>query len=60
MLNITWLPIASDNTLQDVEHLSGADTAGNTLAAGLILSKGNKEPGHINHAGIFISNEHAS
>src|SRR5512135_636360 len=57
---ITHLSFSGGDIREYPEHLPDAFAARNTFAAGLIRKEAEKIPGHINHAGIFIHDDHAT
>ena len=50
--------VAAGDPLEDFEHPHGPFPAGRTLAARLVLGEGHEELGHVDHAVVFVQDDH--
>ena len=58
--DVPFLALAGGDAVEDFQHPLGADTAGSTLAAGLLLDEVQVEPGGVHHAGVLIHDDEAA
>ena len=60
LLNVAIFPFAIADSFENIQHLARSDAAGDALAARLFLAEIEEKPRHIDHARIFVHDNHAA
>ena len=60
LVDVSVLPRAPDDAVEDLEHALGALAAGRALAARFVLREVEEEPGDVDHAVVLVEDDHAA